>query len=345
MHPHCFRLLFLFIATARISDACDPPAIPGLKAEVAERGWIVFSAHTGSGDWDLFVMRPNGDHLRPLTRSAEWNEILPRVSPDGTRLLYRRLPREETPDGNRHGQQGVLVVARLDASDPRVLGKDGDLAWASWSPDGKSLATLGLKGISFVDAGTGKVRRTLPRAGLFQQLTWSPDGLALTGVSNGLGTSWSVVRMDAVSGQVTAVSRGDCCTPDWFPDGAQVVFSNRRESQRILGGNGWTELWRAQADGSDARLLVAEEGRHLYGGQVSPDGRHVLFTGNAQEDGDPANQGAPMFLVRLSDTPMVRGNSDRLRQAHPGAKDGPVLQLSSGWEPFWTPHDLPPPAK
>ena len=30
------------------------------------KGWIVYSGKTASGDWDLFVMRPDGSHKRNI---------------------------------------------------------------------------------------------------------------------------------------------------------------------------------------------------------------------------------------------------------------------------------------
>jgi hypothetical protein len=134
--------------------------------------------------------------------------------------------------------------------------------------------------------------------------------------------------MDAVTGAVNAVSTVDCCTPDWFPDSRALIYSRRPGK--------WTQLWRASADGRGRRLVYAEEGRHVYGGCVSPDGRYVLFTGNKEEDGDPRNGGAPMGLMRVQDAPIIGGPSPSLRRRHPEAKDGPVLVLPPGWEPHWT---------
>ena len=48
----------------------------------------------------------------------------------------------------------------------------------------------------------------------------------------------------------------------------------------------------ADGAGNERRLVFAEDGRHIYGGCVSPDGNYVLFTGNKEEDGDPTNAGA-----------------------------------------------------
>jgi Tol biopolymer transport system component len=331
----------LFLASsagtqARGADGARAEPDARLAAEVRTRGRIVFCARSAQGDWDLFVCRPDGSLVRNLTNTPGFHEAAPQFSRDGRRLLYRRLKREEAIDGNRYGTQGELVIARSDGTSPVALGKAGEYAWASWSPDGKQVACLSTKGVSFVDIESRHVVRALPRKGFFQQLTWSPDGHWLAGVANAFGTGWSVARMDAHSGAAYAVSRVDCCTPDWFPDSESIIFSSRPAGQEENEGNGWTQLWMASADGTSRRLIYGEDGRHVYGGHVSPDGKYVLFTGNLREDGDPQHGGAPMGLLRLADAPIIGGQSKELRKLHPGARSGPVLTLPVGWEPCWT---------
>ncbi len=192
----------------------------------------------------------------------------------------------------------------------------------------------------FIDVATKQVVRKLERKGFFQQLTWSPDGRWLSGVANSFGASWSIARMDADTGAANAVNRVDCCTPDWFPDSKQrdfLVASAGPEGEQGLRLD-------PAVDGGCGReiapLVYAEDGRHVYGGHVSPDGKYVLFTGNMQEDGDPDHAGAPMGLMRLSDAPIIGGESQDLRALHPQADDGPVLRLPVGWEPCWTSHEF-----
>ncbi|MBN1442908.1 MAG: PD40 domain-containing protein [Planctomycetes bacterium] len=312
-------------------------AVQRLAEEVRDKGRIVFCAPTRGGDWDLFVCRPDGSDVRNLTRTPDWSEAAPQFSRDGTRLLYRRLSRGETIDGNHYGAQGQLVIARSDATEPAVLGESGEYSWASWSPDGRQVACLSLKGIFFVEIETRKTLRTLPRKGFFQQLVWSPDGRWLGGVANSFGTGWSIARMDPATGEASAVSRVDCCTPDWFPDSLHLVFSSRPPGQKTNEGYGWTQLWMADLEGKRRMLLFGEEGRHIYGGHVSPGGEYVVFAGNMQENGDPGSAGAPMGLIRIADAPIIAGESRELRALHPEAKSGPVLQLPVGWEPCWMP--------
>jgi len=319
----------------------DEGAVKRLADEVRGRGWIAFSARSEKGDWDVYLCRPDGSHRRNITQTPDCNDFAPQFSRDGRRLLYRRIPRNETIDNNHHGAQGELVFANSDGSDPKAFGAAGEYPWASWSPDGKQIACLSIKGIAFVDVATKQAVRKLERKGFFQQVTWSPDGKWLCGVANAFGTSWSIARMEVATGAATAVNRVDCCTPDWFPDSRSIVFSWRPPGQEVNNGYGWTQLWMADAEGKSRRLLYGEDGRHVYGGHVSPDGKYVLFTGNMEEDGDPGHSGAPMGLMRLSDGPLIGGRSPALRKLHPNVGNGPVLTLPAGWEPCWTFSELP----
>lgn len=330
------RFLMMMFLTAATLRADDSQEVTRLREEVRAKGWIVFSARSEKGDYDLFIMRPDGSSLTNITRTADFNEAYPLFSRDGAQLLWRRLARAETVSGNDYGTQGTLVLARADGTDAKAFGGDGEFPWASWSPDGKQLLCLAPKGFQVVDIATHKVVRTIPRKGFFQQPTWSPDGKSFVGVANSFGESWSIGRMDAASGEAAAVNVQDCCTPDWFPDSANVIFSWRPKWQFVNGAYGWTQLWRATADGKNPQLIYAENNRHTYGGHVSPDGQYVIFTGNVQEDGDPKNAGAPMSLIRLRDTPIIVGASENVRAKFPNAKSGPVLSLPAGWEPCWT---------
>ena len=147
------------------------------------------------------------------------------------------------------------------------------------------------------------------------------------------------------TGEMYAVSTVDCCTPDWFPDTQNVIFSWRPPGQKTNRGLGWTQLWRAEADGKTPQLVYAKDERHVYGSFVSPDAKYVIFTGNVEEDGDPRHEGGPMSLMRLSDSPIIEGGSPEVRAPHPEAKNGPILTLPSGWKPCWTYNESPARAK
>ena len=72
-----YRRLVLAIAAASLISGPDRAqelsgsgrrpnggALAGLAKEVRTKGWIVFSATSAQGDWDLFLMRPDGSARR-----------------------------------------------------------------------------------------------------------------------------------------------------------------------------------------------------------------------------------------------------------------------------------------
>ena len=304
-----------------------------LSSEVRDKGWIVFSAKTPAGNWDLFVSRPDASHCRNLTNTKDWNEAAPRFSPDGKWLLYRRIKQGSTISHDRWGFQGQLVIATSKGERVQAFGSEGEFPWAIWNSTADQLACLSIKGIQIIDRETMQVVRQLPRQGIFQQLFWSPDGDWLCGTANVGGERWTIVRMNARSGALNVVSKFQNCTPDWFPDSQRIIFSNRPGDQ---GGYGWTQLWMADAAGNSRRLVYGEDGRHIYGGAISPDGKYVIFTRCERDGGGSERDGAPGGLMRLSDAPIIAGDSEQLRQKHPQAKPGPVLPLPDCWEPHWT---------
>jgi Tol biopolymer transport system component len=324
-----------FTAVARAVDQDSRRTT--LAKEVRDKGWIIFSAKTSKGDWDLFVMRPDGSRIRNITNTSEWSEAAPRFSPDAKNILYRRLEKGRTISHDRWGFQGQLMIADSDGSHPVEFGKPGEFTWAAWSGDGQELSCLSLRGIEIVDRVTKQVVRKLPREGVFQQLFGSPDGKWFCGTANVGGEKWTIVRIDATSGKMNVVSKYQNCTPDWFPDSKRMIFSNRPAGQ---GGYGWTQLWMADAAGTNRELIYGEDGRHIYGGALSPDGKYVLFTRCPQDGGGSERGGAPGGLMRLSDAPTIAGESKTLRRMHPDAKDGPVLTLPDCWEPHWTFADI-----
>jgi Tol biopolymer transport system component len=333
-----FRLLVLALGvlwTGTILAAQDEK-VTQLAKEVGHKGWIVCASRGERGTWDLFVMRPDGSERHNITNTPDYEEGGPRFSPDGTKLLYRRFAKGTTINHDLWGFQGCLTVAEADGSQPVQIGGDREYPWASWSPDGKQIACLSQKeGIQIIDLETKKVVRSLPRQGIYQQLYWSPDGQWFCGVANAR-MMWTIVRMNAQTGELNVVHEFQSCTPDWFPDSQHIIYPSRPAGQPGNNGYGFTQLWYSDGAGKDAKMIYGEDGFHIYGGALSPDGKYVLFTRCPQDGGGAEKAGAPICVMRMADAPAVAGPSKDLRKVHPEAKEAPVLQLVDGWEPFWT---------
>lgn len=333
--PAFLSALVLLVGASSAQAPQDPRAAE-LAKEVAGKGWICYGARTDKGDWDLFLIRPDGTGKRNITNTPDYEEAGPRFSPDGTKLLYRRLAHGTAINHDRWGFQGELVIANADGSSPVSQCGDGELPWGSWSPDGKQLSCLTKKGIEVVDLATKKVVRQLPRQGMYQQLYWSPDGKWFCGVANHEAQAWTVVRMNAETGEMNPVRSFQNCTPDWCPDSTHIILSSRPAGQPGNQGKGFTQLWMVSGDAKEQSLIYGEDGFHIYGGFVTQDSKYVMFTRLPVDGSGSEKGGAPIYIMRLADAPTIAGDSPDLRKLHPEVKNGATLLIDTGWEPTWT---------
>lgn len=313
----------------RSLGAASPEA--ALATELRDKGWIAFSAQTANGDWDLFLMRPDGSERRAISATPQFNEAGARFSPDGKRILYYRMAASDPVDNNTYGTF-ELVLADSRGGNAVVYGRG--FPWATWGPDGRQLACLMPSGIRIIDVVTRETVRTLPRQGIVEQLVWSPDGQAFVGTANGLGPYWNIGCLAADGGKIRAVSETERynCTPDWWPDSRQILYARGIIPEQ----KGLAQLWIAHAGGEQRKLLYSEHGRHIYGACASPDAKYLLFTRSVEDLGAVGKSQTTMAIIRLQDTPMIDDPTGSLQQQYPDARKPVRLDLGSGWEPHWT---------
>jgi len=319
----------------------DPPEYTkeqkDMLEEVKGNGWLAYSAFTQNGTWDVFLCRPDGSGIVNITNTSDTEEMMPRFSPDGEKLLYRRIPKGMAVSHDKFGAQGKLILADANGENPVLIGEENEYPWADWSSDGSRLSYLTPKGIKIMDIKSRKELQTIPRNGIYQQLFWSPDNKYFCGTANYGGSVWSVVNVDVATDSLTPIINFQSCTSDWFPDSRHIIYSSRPAEQSATDKYGWTQLWMANRDATGHQLIFGEDGSHIYGGLVSPDQRYVVFAKPYVDGGGGIeNRGAPIFIMRLEDAPIISGESPDLRRVHPVSNNGPVLSLPHGWEPDWT---------
>ncbi len=347
--PALALVVFLNLSAGQGSLKHRDPAVRRLYAELADKGWITYSAKTADGDFDIFVARPNGTGVRNITNTPAANELGPRFFPDGRKIMYRRVDSWNPKQDYRDLTAGVLMISNADGSNPMAVGKEGEFPCASLSPDAKQIACLYKKEgkIKIFDLETRRMLKEVPRQGIFMQPSWSPDGREFCGTANVEGRDWNIVTYALDSAKFTVISRVLNCTPDWFPDSTACIFSHRNpnlasddggEAARKTGqdvGASWTMLMMADRAGKDRKLVVAEQYRHLYFACVSPDSKYVIY---CRPEVDSTLTGL-MAVVRLADTPIVDGTWLAVEKQYAvNAKRGPVLHLDlpPAFDPHWT---------
>lgn len=330
------------ITSAESNAAASAPEEAALAKEVAGLGWIVYSSRGAdpNGAYDLYACRPDGSQKFNMTNTPEFEEGGPRYTADGTKLLYRRYAKGTIIPPDHWGFHGQLVIAAPDGANSEVIGAEGEFPWATFSADGSQVACLSLEGIKIFDLQTKTMIRRMPRAGIYQQLSWSDDGKWFCGVANA-AVEWTIVRMNAENGQLNVIHPFQSCTPEWFTDSHRLIYSSRPAGQSGHDGYGYTQLWMSDGEGTKNRLVFGEDGYHIYGGEASPNGKYALFSKLESDGGGSDKSGAPIYLMRLEDAPTIKGDSRDLRKVHPSTKDGTVLNLGiTGWEPEWTNAEL-----
>jgi Tol biopolymer transport system component len=204
----------------------------------------------GTGARQVFLFDVAQNAYRQLTFNDDRVDFQA-WSPDGQWILYLANP--YAPEGE---QSSTCVRRVADGQEWCVPGHHP----FQWSPDGRYLATIEILGqgnfaVELAEANGDELRRLELPQGVYQDLSWSPDGTAIAFAGNIAGEDLIYVA-EAASGQVRVVARGDqqqpYYKPLWSPDSRWLVvrqFSGGRDPVYLL-----------DIDGGDARLLLQPDG-------------------------------------------------------------------------------------
>lgn len=223
------------------------------------------------GNTDVYSVMPNGDGLRRLTTSPDF-DACPAYSADGKSIAYC--------SGDNSSLSGVIEIWTMKANGHKrrkVTDIGGRMTFPDFAPDGESIALSGLlPGATAEDVfvvgtdGTGLTRLT-SAAGHDQFPAWSPDGSKITFISarTGTGQVWVMDSDGANQRQLTFDAPLKGQLPDWSPDGTRIAYST---GDPALG----SDLWVMNADGSNQVQLTNDADRQI-GAAWSPDGTKIAF--------------------------------------------------------------------
>jgi Tol biopolymer transport system component len=293
------------IATGACTTAVALPLMAGAATQThpggRASGSIAFMRPGEIGQYDVWVVRPDGSGLRRLTQAplnrSDYNSDW---SPEGSRVLFERRVLEDGDDGDD------LYTVEADGTGLRRLTDCHGDCWAdnegAWSADGRRIAFDSATGpravghpskvaIAVMRADGTRIRElSTPEAGEEDHYpTWSPDGATVVFMRNFADdpqTPTKLMAVDVASGAERVVYR----FPEWAPGAGDPKFSP--SGKRILFTYWCTiavgdECPASTRSARNARLAtIRPDGtglRLLHLGTLadsptwSPDGRRIAF--------------------------------------------------------------------
>jgi len=291
--------------TAAVAPATET-TLAGTAADTAivkpRNGLIAFMRPGTVGEYDIWVVRPDGTGLRRVTESpANRSDYYPDWSPDGSTLLFERRKLDPAATGGDEALYAVNADGRGLRQITHCRGECWSDGEAAWAPNGRRIAFDRATGprsapgpslvtIYLADADGSHVRQlTRPPHGYEDHLpAWSPDGQTIVFQRDTAGASTpgptKLMAVDVATGAERIVYR----LPSWAPGSGYATFAP--DGKRILFGF-WclygdscpassrsprnATLATIHPDGHGLRLLRLNTGADS--GTWSPDGKQIAF--------------------------------------------------------------------
>jgi tricorn protease len=309
----------------------------------------IYYASERDGIFNLWRIAPTGGAAEQVTRHADDGVQFPAISPDGRRIVYENdfaLWTIDVPNGQPRKldirlaldpkETDVEVVTVANRADGFTVSPTGDYLavdvrgeimivptesgigertavtqspwrerFQAWSPTGRHIAYVsdesGEEEVWVYEVASGRKRKLTTHASVKGDLTWAPSGqlLAYTGANR-------LFEVDVTGGAPRELGHhpaGGYAAVSYGPDGNVLVYTKRDDDQN------------ADVHVFDKRtrreVNVTRNPFQDSNGQLTPDGRHVVFT--STRDGATPQ----LFAVSLArvtedpDDPLVKERQRR----------------------------------
>ena len=215
---------------------------------ISDSGWLVYAAGGIMPDFANSIVWVDQKGNSQSVAQLKAYFFAPRLSPDGQRIAYSTLGREQ--------RVWVYDVARGTATQ---LTTEGGCGWPVWTPDGKRVVftstRTGQSNLYWQAAdGSSPMERLTTSAYPQFPGSFSPDGATLAFLEGNLDTKWDILLLDLRSRSVTPWlnSRFNEWYPEISPDGHWLAYASD-ESGRL-------EVYVRPFPGPGGKWLISQEG-------------------------------------------------------------------------------------
>lgn len=270
--------LNILIATGSIGS-CAP------VEENTINGEIVFQSNR-DGNYDLYVMNPDGSNLQNLTNSppsitAPNSNTDPASSPDGKNIAFV---------SNRDWNSEIYIIDVEEKKQVNLTrNNDSDFS-PTWSPDGKHIAFISdrdavlldsrrdiwTNDIYIMDSNGSNIFRVTDKnkTDSYGGLAWSPDGKKIALCLSSYTYPEGINLLNLNDNSMTKLTFDNLtlqsCSPKWSPDGEKIAYSVY-ESNLV-------HIYIMNSDGTGQLNLSKSSTAYDIGHSWSPDGKYIVFS-------------------------------------------------------------------
>jgi TolB protein len=285
--PVLFRFGGLLAVVASLTQLAGAAETAALRERLKALPFKMAYESYVDGNWDIFVMNPDGSNPVNLTKTPDLNEHYPQIAPDGTRMCF------VADQGEGRDAIRSLYVMDIDGGNRKKI---ADYAREPfWAPDSKVIGYLDqeypkfnvmdyyTKGMKFYQLATGKITPHPNYTNLHHLYNpnFSANGKWIVStVHAGMGYSHTILLIEANGNKIIDLKIPGC-RPRFSPDGKQVAWG--ASDHEIAAGPIDTDSDEPKV--GQWRVRIKDDRNDLYHVRWSPDGRFLSFSRGPDEEG------------------------------------------------------------
>jgi Tol biopolymer transport system component len=249
-----------------------------IDCQAKEKSKIAVTKFQGRGNYDIFLMNPDGSNQRQITEHPA-SELKPVISNNGDKIAF---------SSDRNGDHDLYVM-NTDGSNVQRLTQLSNLYVinATWSPDDSKIAfdavgPNGYRNIYSINADGTDMKLLTDDEANDKLPSWSPNGSKIAFNSERFDASKEdyadgedIFTVNADGGGIQFVTENDATNTHarWSPDGTQLVFVSNNNSGNEV------EIYVMNADGGSPQRLTNNSYYADSHPSWSPDGAKIVFEG------------------------------------------------------------------